>query len=657
MEQVLRPWVPITAQATDEGVDVNVWGRRYRFANAPLPTDVMTAAEEILAAPMRLVGTVDGKSIAWEQSGAFLFRQDAAVAILSGWQASESWIVNTVLHVEFDGMMRVDMVVMPRRGVSPQLERLWLEVPLKPERATLFHSWPGQWGSAENSGAIPDAGMAVPFRPFVWLGWEEGGLSWFDESDKGWQPAEESRCIEVARQGQEAVLRLRLLDSTPARLPVTFTFGFQATPVKPIPTEFHDWRICHGATYGIEKQPVKQGGTETVLDRAAKLGVKTLVFHEHWTPIQNYWETNREAELKQLVSACHEHGIRLLLYFGYELSTLAPEWGTHADDVLVKDPQGELTGGYQRRPEQRDYIVCYNSRWQDRLVDGIARALERYGFDGVYLDGTIEPWGCANERHGCGYRDSDGSLHVTYPIFAVRRLMKRLYALVHRRGGLVNAHQSTCCVTPSLSFCDSYWDGEQFQGGELAGDPLQKLPLATFRAEFMGKNFGVPSEFLVYERPPDWTFDHALAFTLLHDVRVRPMGFEDPLERMAKIWDVMRGFGVGEAEWHPYWRNQRFVAVEPETVKVSFYLRRYIIPRRNQALLVVSNLSPRQKAQAQVKVDLAALGLPDAPSTAHDPIAGEGLVLEGDRLQVPVKPLRARLVWLPGEFVSRNVRR
>ena len=31
----------------------------------------------------------------------------------------------------------------------------------------------------------------------------------------------------------------------------------------------------------------------------------------------------------------------------------------------------------------------------------------------------------------------------------------------------------------------------------------------------MGRNFGVPCEFLAYERPPTWTFDHALAASML----------------------------------------------------------------------------------------------------------------------------------------------
>jgi hypothetical protein len=631
MDQVLPPWTEVMAEMIDEVVNVSVWGRTYGFAGDPLPTSILTGGEEVLASPVRLVGTVDKNPISWERKGAFLFRKDNAQATISGWQANGSLIVNTTSQVEFDGLMRVDMAIMPQRGASPKLEELWLEIPLKADRATLFHYWPGSWGSAANSGAIPEEGFAMPFKPFVWLGWEEGGLSWFTESDKGWQPKDANRYIEIVRQGEETLLRLHILDSEPERLPLTLTFGFQATPVKPVPKDFHEWRICHGASYGIEKRPVEEG--KTVLDSMAELGVKTLIFHEHWTPIQNYWETTHKAELRQLVTECHKRGIKLLLYFGYELSTLAPEWGELSDQVLVKNAQGGLAGGYHRQPEQRDYIVCYNNRWQDDLVEGVARAMDRYGFDGVYLDGTIEPWGCANELHGCGYRDSAGNLKATYPIFAVRKLMSRLYALIHPRGGFVNAHQSTCCVTPTLAYCHSYWDGEQFGGGELAGDPLQKLPLAAFKAEFMGRNFGVPCEFLVYEKPPQWTFEHALAFTLLHDVRVRPGGYGRQLEMMSKIWKAMSDFGVSEAEWHPYWRNQQYVSAEPESVKVSLYMR------ESQVLLAVSNLSADQEVEGKISLNISTPG-----SSACDAITGESLTLEGNCLRLTLPPMKARLV-------------
>ncbi|MBM3861276.1 MAG: hypothetical protein FJ395_16740, partial [Verrucomicrobia bacterium] len=515
--ELIAPWTPVTVKTNAAGVEVGVWGRSHKLARA-LPDSIVTAGSEILAAPVRLVGKVSGKPIEWTRGGNFVFRADKSHAIITGWQAGDDLIVNTTTTVEFDGMMRVDLVVLPQRKMAPKLEQLWLEVPLKRERVSLFHYFPGQWGKAKNSSELPSDGLTLPFKPFVWLGNEDSGLGWFAESDKGWQPETTNRAIEVVMQGGEALLRVHLLEPGAAvskppvpvavKLPVTFTFGFHATPVKPWPNDFHEWRIWHvpqlgvGSTLPIPKEwwlchrAFPDRNPLAVLDAGAKLGAKTAVFHEDWAPIQNYPWTFPEDEFKRIVKACHDRGMKVLVYFGYEFSPLAPEWAELHDQILFKNSKGDITPGWYRHPEQRDFKVCYNSVWRDKLADGIEQAQKRYGFDGVYLDGTIEPWGCTNERHGCGYRAADGTLRPTYPIFAVRKFMQRLYGMIHPRGGLISAHQSTCCATPTLAFTHDYWDGEQFAGGELSGDPLKNMPLGAFRAEFMGRNFGVPCEFL-----------------------------------------------------------------------------------------------------------------------------------------------------------------
>lgn len=653
-EPVPAPWTPVAVKSTAAETAVEVWGRTYRFRESPLPASIHAAGQELLAGPVRLVGQAGGKPLEWQRHGLMVLGRGADQAVLSGWLANEALIANATVRLEFDGLARIDLVLVPQRGSKARLEQLWLEVPLKTPRASLYHYWPGGWGRADNSGAVAEQGMKLAFRPWLWLGWEAGGLGWFAESDKGWQPQNPDQALEVVRNGDQTVLRVHLLDSPAPRLPLTFTFGLQATPVKPWPKDFHEWRIWHApqlATTLAKSASVvfpkwftchrafPDGKPLPKLDRAAELGVKTVAFHEDWAPMENHPATSEEPQLKALVDACHQRGMKVLLYFGYEMSSLAPEWAEMADSSLVKDAKGLAHAGWHRLPEQRDFRVCYQSRYQEVIVDGVRRLLDRPGIDGVYLDGTIQPWACANEAHGCGYRTADGVLHPTYPIFAVRRLMQRLYSMIHPRGGLINAHQSTCCLTPTLAFVHSYWDGEQFCGGELAGDPLAKLPLAAFRAEFMGRNFGVPCEFLAYERPPKWMFDDALAFTMLHDVRVRPHGSGRLLEQMSKIWDVMTQFGVGEAKWHPYWDNAKLVSTQPEAVKASLYAR----PSR--ALMVVANLSAAEAKSAEVTVDCARLGL-SATAKARDTLTGQTLPFDHGRLVLPLAPMRMRLLRL-----------
>ena len=117
---------------------------------------------------------------------------------------------------------------------------------------------------------------------------------------------------------------------------------------------------------------------------------------------------------------------------------------------------------------------------------------------------------------------------------------------------------------------------------------------------------------------------------------------------MSRIWDVMSRFGVGQAEWHPYWKNADLLMVQPEPIKASLYLRRAEGDRPSRCLLVVSNLSAKERATAQLQLDLGRIGM-RATATAKDALSGERLALAGGRLSVALPPMRMHLVWLDEE--------
>lgn len=650
---VPEPWNAMAVHQGEDGVEVDMWGRSYGFVNAALPTSVRSGGKELLAAPVRLVGLVNDKPLFWQPGGNLVLASDNGQVTISSWQSSGEIVVNTTTRIEYDGMASIGITVAPAARKVLRLDRLWLEIPLKKDRVKLYHYFPGTWGSAANSGPVTASGLILPFKPFVWLGDETAGLGWFSESDQGWQPENKERTIEVEALGDVMLLRIRLSDFD-KRMPVSFSVGLQATPVKPWPADFHEKRIWHASELGVgvtmpipkewwlchrafpDHKPLQK------LDRARELGVKTVVFHEDWCPIQNYPVTYPEAEFKNIVDACHRCGMKVLVYQGYEMSPLAPEWPALHDEVLVKNEKGDFVSYWYRPPDQRDYKVCYNSVWRDRLGDLIEKAMNRYGFDGLYLDSTIMPSACCNERHGCGYRDTDGNLHPTYPISGVRAFMQRLYRMVHARGGMINVHQSTCNVTPTLAFADGYWDGEQLTSGNNANSPLAALSLETFRAEFMGRNFGVPCEFLAYERPPSWTIEHAMAFSMLHDVRVRPCGLA-ALEKISPIWDVMTRFGTAEAEWHPYWENKPAATAMPDTVKISAYTQKPPL-KKGRALLVVSNLAQTNSVKAEVTLDAEHLGV--LPKKIYDALTRENLVYMNGQLVFTIEPMQMRMIWI-----------
>lgn len=621
-DEVLPPWTPVTIA----GDKVGVWGRTYQFGPLPLPASVVARNAEVLAGPVTLAGTANRKPLVWSGAACRVVEAKPHLARLTTTAESDALRCQGEVCVEYDGMVRCDLSLHPN-SEKATIERLALEIPLLPQHARFLHTWPGRWGSAGNSTALPRDGYRGPWKPFVWLGDHERGFCWFSESDRNFLSPEPDSVLEIERAGDRVVLRVHLVAASQTiDRPLEYTFGFQATPVKPAQPDAWDYRIVHMGGYGLDN---------ALLDRLASCGVRTMCFHEHWTDIQNYPQTPHGAELEKLVSACHERKIQLLLYFGYEMSNIAPEWDRYHEECLVHP----RAGGYKRKPEQIAYIVCYRSHWQDFLAKGIDRVMAEHGVDGVYLDGTSEPWGCANLRHGCGYKRPDGSVGKTYSFFATRRTMKRIYTIVKHRNpaGQVNVHQSTCMTIPTLAFATSYWDGEQLQGLKRQSSPLEVLPLEAFCAEFMGHNWGVPAELLWYGNGPFRRVE-AMSLGLLHDVPVRPGSMKD-VELAGRLWKTFDAFGRHQATWLPYWASDRFVRPQPADVKVSLY------NRPGKGLMVVIVNTGGQSCQAEATFDLAALQQP-AGLLAHDVLADKAVPFADGRLQVPLGPLEHAVVWL-----------
>ena len=107
----------------------------------------------------------------------------------------------------------------------------------------------------------------------------------------------------------------------------------------------------------------------------------------------------------------------------------------------------------------------------------------------------------------------------------------------------------------------------------------------------MGRNHGVPCEFLCYPIPGKWEYEDALALTLIHDVLVRPCGFGREAA-FASLWKSLDDFGIVEADWLPYWEKP--LEVKPDSVKASVYRK------DGKSLAVVSNLSSDQAVTAEV---------------------------------------------------------
>jgi hypothetical protein len=117
---------------------------------------------------------------------------------------------------------------------------------------------------------------------------------------------------------------------------------------------------------------------------------------------------------------------------------------------------------------------------------------------------------------------------------------------------------------------------------------MTHIDLDFFRTEYIGKNMGVPTEFLAYERRPYWNFDDALSCALLHGILPRPNDIEYPLELMSQVWKIFDAFPIANSVWMPYWKNN--VSSSSEKVKISYY-KYTSLDDKSQLLAFVVNTS------------------------------------------------------------------
>ena len=238
------------------------------------------------------------------------------------------------------------------------------------------------------------------------------------------------------------------------------------------------------------------------------------------------------------------------------------------------------------------------------------------------------PWECANSRHGCGWTDCSGRRHTTFPIFAVRDLVRRLHREMRARGCTIEVHQSACMVAPLLSFADTCFDGENIQA-TLAKNP-EFLSTDAFRCEYSGYAFGIPMTFIAYTNDK-LTIEMLEAITLVHNVHPVPREMTD-LDFVSRVWKIFEERALDSAEFVPYWRER--LSDIPGVCASAYRDGR-------RTTVVASNLSGVRKT--------ASLPVPSGVKQVRDLLTGETFAPVGGKVEFLLEPFRVRIVAMDRE--------
>jgi hypothetical protein len=354
-----------------------------------------------------------------------------------------------------------------------------------------------------------------------------------------------------------------------------------------------------------------------------------------------------------MVEACHDRGMQVLVYLGALFSEDSPHFpACLAEFAATADSSPYSHYAYPLNvPPKKTQVVygtCPHGAWADHIVAKSARLMDQFDVDGFYLDSVGMGGRCHSVAHGCeGRHLPNGGMSGNLTIIDGRNLIRRLYQVVKSRkpDGQIDLHPAACWCSANMAWATSVWDGETILGDQV--DPatrksldrplLDYLSMAHFRAEFMGKPWGVPVEFLDYRLPQPYRDQFAIC--LLHDVPIRPHLSVEKLDTISEIWHIFDAFGRTEAEWLPYWKNSGYVSINPAGAYASLYRH-----PANGALAVVSNLS-NQRETVRVSLNLEQLGL-QAESKAFNALTEEPVALRQGNILLELDPIDWRLVWL-----------
>jgi len=605
-EKVMAPWTPVTVNEDGNSIKAGVWGREYASGNYSFLQSVISQNQEILAGPVRFVGTEDGIDCEWKDWMNFVMDDsDESFAEICSTSQTSRFIINTAMHIEYDGCIDTTVKIAPRGNLinvetmgpyDYRLTRLWLEIPIKTECATYFQNH--VWGNDEGMEAFERAGLltkdlSLPFREQIFLSNDNLGFFICFDSQVNFEPFDNKDCMEILKKEDHVLLRIRLFDEEPHfwkehtqaqginLFPITFRFGMMATPIKPMPKNIFKEKAVHIDCFKKIPDDYEEflskpfGDTDEItFDRLERLGVNVLYLHEKWNDMQNSprLTTRTARRIRYIVDEAHRRGMKVVPYFGYEMSTLAPYFHEKYHETIALSTESNNRWYWNRRPPQRDIQVCQNSDWSEYFTENLEKLIDEFHFDGVYLDGTPYQRVCLNTKHGCGFRTPDGKLHYTYPVWGTRKTMKKLYEIiVEKRGGIINCHAGSVFNLPALSFATSLWDGEAFQSAFMNGK-LEKLPDDYFRGLYTGRNMGIPVYMLCYLNPPVWDFNMALATCLPFGIIPKSNDAGEPLEIMSKIWKIYDRFDVEKAQFISYYSDIKpAIKCSNPNVKVSVF--------------------------------------------------------------------------------------
>lgn len=506
--RVYPPFTPLERR----GKHVRAVLRDYTMNDAGLWDQVVAksaqtgVARSILAAPMHYMVTVKGSRVQPQPAPLRFIRTGGDRITAEGrWRAGPLSTRFTTTW-DFDGMMRVDLTLLPTDGRA--LDAVTLDIPFEDAAAPLIHAMgdgirntiyrrvPSGTGSVWTSRDVQVNDFPPGFCTYIYLGSPVRGICWFTAGEQGWVRNGKSPNIELVRKNGVLLLRIHLVDRPgPIKAARTLTFGLQAAPVKPrlspwrhrwfrdkytlLGTDINWFALGNcGAVYPAHKdmflwKMLRRGNREPLSDAEI---AKTI---EHG---RKYFEPYGKDYVERFIRHVRynlrsRYGKKMVFYYNRASFQAAPEFQVFQDEWDLTDFRsvgpGKSVGEIKIVPSE-SYI--------DHALYWYGKSFDIAGNRGVYWDNFffVASW---NTEMTCATRTPRGEILPSTGIWGLRELARRTFQYMNERGmpPIVMAHMTSTGILPMLSFCTVQydWEWKYSQGDVQYRFPREYILLVT----------------------------------------------------------------------------------------------------------------------------------------------------------------------------------
>jgi Concanavalin A-like lectin/glucanases superfamily/Glycoside hydrolase 123, N-terminal domain len=624
-DEVLKPFTPLTYNA--DGT-IGCWNRAYTL-KGPLPQKVAAFGKPMLRGPVTLAISTDKGvgQLATTSSTKKLAKPNRAEFAGKARFGDVPVDVDWSTWMEYDGLVVSTFTLTPPKG-GIMMKDLTLRIPLRPDVVEFVRGERKHPNRTYWDGKFWQSG----FEPFIWTHNPDEGFLYFCESEANWVFPKGAK-VTTVRGGKDAGIELKLIaNNVKVTEPITYTFGFQATPIKPLPK---DRRL-------------------TGFGRSRSIPYQT---HQPWlfsySNVPGIWAPNWPDKIRTYREKRDAEGAKVFFY-----ACTSCQSNAHPAYTLFKtlwhNAFSSQFGPYEKKPAtnlrpaietQFQMPVCPGAPSHvDRMIWNAWNMYKTTGSTHFYTD-TDSVWACENRHHGHAFTDVFGKKGVSYTIFSKRKFGQRMAALVRKmktpdgERGKWLTHCHSKVVPPVHGWADYFWPGEQY-AHQMYGNPyfyMDTLPESSFRTEFAGRPSGLPHVMLPQfvrgtrnKKDIDQPYPSIslLSMVAVNDVLISSSYMH--LDSVSELWKLHNTLDTPKAKFIAYWRKGCPVKTNTPKALASVYVW------KDKVAVIIANRQAKA-ATVTVALDLAALGLKGKALTAVDARTGKPVALKGATLSVPLK--------------------